>query len=323
MKLKTLVFVLSIILALYIVLDIESLGINGFVVKEKPIPKENGSIAVYFCPRDGCEQILAGEIMNSGQVMCALYDLNLEKVKTALKSKNADVLIDEDNYEGYGQEISGSGLMHNKFCIFDNKKIFTGSFNPTERDAYKNNNNLLIIESKYLSENYINEFYELKNLGKNARNINEKIIFNGFLVENYFCPDDDCEANVLKILNTAGSSVYFMTFSFTSDPIGDFLISKKDSIDIKGVFEKSQNNDWTEYSKMKDAGMDVVFDGNSANMHHKVFIIDNETVITGSYNPSNNGNKNNDENILIIHDRTIAAEFIEEFERVWKEAQNQ
>ena len=45
--------------------------------------------------------------------------------------------------------------------------------------------------------------------------------------------------------------------------------------------------------------------------------LDNETVITGSYNPTANGNQNNDENILIIHDKEIAAQYDKEFERIF------
>jgi len=52
-------------------------------------------------------------------------------------------------------------------------------------------------------------------------------------------------------------------------------------------------------------------------MHNKFSTIDNQTVITGSFNPTENAAKNNDENILIIHDRTIAGRYLDEFDRVW------
>jgi len=48
-------------------------------------------------------------------------------------------------------------------------------------------------------------------------------------------------------------------------------------------------------------------------MHHKVIIIDNQIVITGSYNFSNNAEYENDENILIIHDPKIADLFYDEY----------
>jgi phosphatidylserine/phosphatidylglycerophosphate/cardiolipin synthase-like enzyme len=56
-------------------------------------------------------------------------------------------------------------------------------------------------------------------------------------------------------------------------------------------------------------------------MHHKVFIIDRETVIFGSFNFSDSANRRNDENILIVHDPVFASFFVEEFEAVWQEAQ--
>jgi phosphatidylserine/phosphatidylglycerophosphate/cardiolipin synthase-like enzyme len=64
-------------------------------------------------------------------------------------------------------------------------------------------------------------------------------------------------------------------------------------------------------------GAELKKDNNSYSMHHKIFIIDNKTVITGSFNPSANADINNDENILIIHDKKIAKKYLEEFDYLW------
>ena len=58
---------------------------------------------------------------------------------------------------------TSSQLSHNKFCVIDDRIITTGSMNPTDNGADKNNNNLLVIYSKYLSLNYEDEFKELWN----------------------------------------------------------------------------------------------------------------------------------------------------------------
>ncbi len=107
-----------------------------------------------------------------------------------------------------------------------------------------------------------------------------------------------------------------MTFSFTHEEIADAILFK--DVDIKGIFETTQaGSKYSQYHRLKDFGLDVKKDKNKYNMHNKVFIIDNKTVITGSFNPSSNANKNNDENILIIHDKDIASNFLEEFNRIW------
>jgi phosphatidylserine/phosphatidylglycerophosphate/cardiolipin synthase-like enzyme len=53
-------------------------------------------------------------------------------------------------------------------------------------------------------------------------------------------------------------------------------------------------------------------------MHHKVIVIDEEIVITGSYNFSKNASRNNDENVLVVENRDIAAEYMKEFHRLYK-----
>ena len=114
-----------------------------------------------------------------------------------------------------------------------------------------------------------------------------------------------------------------MAFSFTSDDIAQAL---KDSANrgviVSGVFEESQyhSNTGTEYDNLRATGLDVRLDGNERNMHHKVFIVDGEVVITGSYNFSRSAEERNDENTLIIYSPELAAQYLAEFERVFAKA---
>jgi phosphatidylserine/phosphatidylglycerophosphate/cardiolipin synthase-like enzyme len=73
---------------------------------------------------------------------------------------------------------------------------------------------------------------------------------------------------------------------------------------------------------MKKAGLDVYTDGNPWVMHHKVIIIDEQTVVFGSFNFSDNANTQNDENILIIQDPVLAKAFKAEYDRVLAVAKN-
>jgi competence ComEA-like helix-hairpin-helix protein len=55
-------------------------------------------------------------------------------------------------------------------------------------------------------------------------------------------------------------------------------------------------------------------------LHHKVAIIDQKTVITGSHNWSPSANFNNDETLLIIEDPLIAKYYQREFDQLYKTA---
>lgn len=294
-------------------------GITWHAVK---VPEEQGSIEVFFCQQANCTLILQSFIQESEEPKCAFYDLKLGEVIRALENKKVGVIIDNNNDLNINTEkrIDSYGLMHNKFCVSE-KKVITGSMNPTYNGAYRNDNNLILIESKTIAKNYKDEFNEMWN-GKfkgGKKTKQTKVIINNTLIENYFCPEDNCAYEIMEELSKAEKSIYFMTFSFTHNEIGDVLVKKhEEGIKVSGIFEKRQDSKYSQKQRLEDANIAVYFDKNTGAMHHKVFIIDNKTVITGSMNPSKNGDKRNDENIIVIHDRETAEKFMREYERISK-----
>ncbi|MBT3835706.1 DUF1669 domain-containing protein [Candidatus Woesearchaeota archaeon] len=289
--------------------------------------EDQGDIKIYFCPHQECETALVNFIDSAEEELhCALFDIGLESIQDKLleKSKQIDVKIVTD--DGYLKKFNysfvrkdRSGLMHNKFCIVDGKKISTGSMNPTNNGAHKNNNNLLLIESSTLADNYEAEFQEMWDgtykKGENVLNPNVKV--GDVMFENYFCPEDHCANHIKEELQKAETSIHFMTFSFTHEGIANAMLLKHlDNVSVEGVMEARQVSKYSQFMRLDTAGIDVVKDSNKNNMHHKVFIIDGKTVVTGSFNPSKNGDSRNDENILIIRDETIASRYLAEYERL-------
>jgi len=327
-KIFFLIIIILITLFLYQKIDFTQLASSSTV---EYYVQDYGNIEVYFCPQENCEEKLVNTL-NSAQesINCAFFELRLDSVKDKLLKKekkqeiSVKVITDNLNLEDFNHSFvryDQWGLMHHKFCIIDGIKILTGSMNPTNNGAHKNNNNLLIINSKILAKNYQDEFEEMWNgtykKGKKVRN--PKIKLNEIVIENHFCPEDNCLERIKDKLKNAKNEIYFMTFSFTHPSIANILLLKNlDEVMVKGVMEARQVTKHSQFKRLNDSGIKVVKDKNKANMHHKVFIIDNETVITGSMNPSQGGNKVNDENVLIINDKDIAKLFLEEFERVYE-----
>lgn len=275
-----------------------------------PPQEYNKTIEVLFCKTDDCTAKLIQLFNTSKSINCALYSLNIPELLTLAKQKNA--LIISDANKDFIQSNNIKGLMHNKFCIFDNEIVLTGSFNPTD-NSKKAHNNIVTINSQFLILNYLEEFYEMiKGTFGSGKNVKYPFGYiNGKKIENYFCPEDDCKTHVIEKLFSANKSIYFMTYSFTDDDIGNLLLNKADKgIEVKGLFDKSQISKYSEYHKLSHLSEIIPY------LHHKVFIIDKKIVITGSYNPSKNGNENNDENILIIEDEEVAKKYLDEFKKI-------
>ncbi len=222
-----------------------------------------------------------------------------------------------------------AGLMHNKFTIIDRLEVWSGSMNYTVSSAYRSDNNLIRIRSVDLAQDYLVEFDEMfldHQFGSNspANTPFPVVNVNGTQVEVYFSPDDGTIERLIALVQNAQHEILFMAYSFTDDDLATAMIEAVISgINVAGVMDKSQalGNTGGEYVNLLENGIDVRLDGNPHSMHHKVIIIDDQIVITGSYNFSNSAKTRNDENTLVIHSPEIAALYKEEFERVWMLAQ--
>jgi phosphatidylserine/phosphatidylglycerophosphate/cardiolipin synthase-like enzyme len=274
----------------------------------------------------------------------AIYSLSLNSIRDALlhahnRGVRVRMVMESDNLDrsdpqklmDAGIPILGDrreGLMHNKFVVIDNSEVWLGSMNYTDSGGYADNNNLMRIHSVKMAEDYTKEFEEMfvdDMFGPDvvAETPNPRVTIDGTPIDVYFSPDDHVQASFLDLVDNAQKSIYFMAFSFTSDEIGDAVRARaQEGITVSGVMEDEQinSNIGTEFDPFQQAGLDVLRDGNPGQMHHKVMIIDENTVIFGSYNFTNSAETKNDENLIVVYNKEIAAQFIAEFQRVHEQA---
>lgn len=206
-----------------------------------------------------------------------------------------------------------TGLMHNKYMVFDNQAVWTGSMNFNERSMRNDDNNVNYIESTSMAANYTNDF--------EGRAAPHRVLElpGGDPAENYFSPSDRVDLAMINAVRNAQRSVRFMAFAYTHRGIEEVMRERAAAgVHVEGVLERSQvSRDDSVYMRLRaEPNTDIQLDVNPANMHHKVMIIDDETVITGSANFSRAGASINEENTLIIHSPTLAQRYQEEFARI-------
>jgi len=275
----------------------------------------------------------------------AIYDFDLEDVAGALAQAAARgvrvrMVTDTDTLTSDDPKIKKAlgvikkakipivdderpAIMHDKFVVVDGAAVWTGSWNFTDGDTYHLNNNAIRISSPELAQNYATEFEQMfieRKFGpsKLASTPNLLLSIGGVRVENYFAPRDRVADRIITRLQQARQSIHFLAFSFTSKPIGDALIERaRAGVQVAGVFETTgSQTESSQFAPLKRAKIDVLTDGNPYVMHHKVFVVDGRTVIFGSFNFTNNAERDNDENLLIVDDPGLARAFEAEFQRV-------
>jgi len=220
-----------------------------------------------------------------------------------------------------------SALMHNKFMILDSTVVWTGSWNYTINDTYRNNNNALSIRSQQAVQNYqaeFNEMFEQRRFGPRspANTPNPRFSQDGVSIQVYFSPEDKVLIPLIATLSQAQHSIRFMNFSFTDYDAAKAIIDRAAAgVAVQGIWETTgSETDASELRTMFCEGLDVRQDGNPFILHHKVFFIFDSTVVSGSFNISSNATQSNDENLIIITDPDLAAQYVTEFNRRWAEA---
>lgn len=325
--------------------------------ESSPHPSETvsnaGWYAIYFTEptspsasslRGGADAALA-EAIDSARysVDVAIYRLDLWSIRDALiraHRRGVEVRVITDSDHGDEAEIldlKAAGilvlddqrepLMHHKFVVIDGIDVWTGSMNFTVSGAYRNNNNMIRIRSSRVGRDYTHEFEEMfleKRFGalSEADTPYPVLTIDGIQVEVYFSPDDDVEDRIDEILRRAAKSIDFMVYTLTSDVLSETILARaRAGVEVRGVVEWDQaSNPGSDYERLRQAGLDVRLDSNPHNMHHKVIIIDDSIVITGSYNFSRSAEEHNDENVLILYDVKVSEDYLLEFKQIFENA---
>ena len=251
---------------------------------------------------DSLEKRLVARLTNAAaRIDAALYDLDSAPVADALiaahhRGLHVQIFTETDNIEEQIHRLREVGIsvvddqdsdsyMHHKFVVIDERYVWTGSYNTTYNGAYKNDNNVILIDSAALAYTFTREFRELfssvqvrKPSGKVAAHPKVKLS-DGTQIFAYFSPKNDTISPLLKEIQSAEKSIHFMAFSFTHDALGAAMRNRFEAgINVQGIFEKRQVNErYSEHGTMKKAGIPVILDEKGGAMHHKVIVIDGET----------------------------------------------
>ncbi len=253
--------------------------------------------------------------------------------------------------DAYGPNNSGSGLMHDKFWVFDhrldtdyaNDWVMTGSWNITDSGTYSDFQDIILIQDESLAEIYTAEIDEMWGSTGNTPDPNlsrfsalkfddtpKRVSIAGHAGQVYFGPSDNTMPVLSARIGEAEYSSHFCIYAFTRADVSNALYERFLNVpgfEVRGVFDSAQGSSPdSEYADMHGTGTypwsppaDVWLDAESGTLHHKYMILDvnkhagRPTLITGSSNWSSAATNENDENILMLEDFRVANLYYQEF----------
>jgi len=124
----------------------------------------------------------------------------------------------------------------------------------------------------------------------------------------------DPRTTVVQTIDGARKTVLVQMYALTSRQIVSALVNAKHrGVDVRAIVDRSQlredRSDTYAVGRLAAGGVPVLVDTVPGLMHNKVMIVDVKTVVTGSFNYTWSAEHRNAENLLVIHDPALAAEY--------------
>ena len=254
-----------------------------------------------------------------------VYDFSARKSYYPNTAQIARYAAEAKNDLKPGDSRMSEYLMHNKFMIFDGKKVATGSLNYSKTDFSEFNSNFIVfLESPEIASVYTDEFEQMLggkfHTDKTKRKNYQTYNVGDSTIEVYFSPQDNTITDkVLGYINNAKKYIYMPVFVITHKPLEDALLKAKErGVDVKLIVDAT--NVYATKSSvqtLRAAGVQVKVENYAGKLHSKSIIIDDEFILAGSMNFSRSGESRNDENMLIIQNPRLAVFYRDFFKYLW------
>jgi hypothetical protein len=128
----------------------------------------------------------------------------------------------------------------------------------------------------------------------------------------------DPNAAVVSAIASAHKSILVQAYEITSGPLVTALIdAHRRGVDVRTIVDYKQFTDRRNHDDafavrgLGAAGVPVLLDRPPGLMHDKVMIVDDQVVVTGSFNYTYSAEHRNVENLLVIRDPALARQYVQ------------
>lgn len=261
---------------------------------------------------------------NRGVKVRWVYDINKSSQNYYEDNEKLAQIIPTYRTDEEYENTNSSAIMHNKFFIFDNQKVWTGSANITTTDLSGFNANYsILINSKELAEIFTKEFEQMYNgnFHKYKQQFTPiEIKIGNSTVEVLFSPKNDIvNTRIIPLIRNAKEYIYLPVFFISHKGIANALVeARQRGVDIKVIHDATNSHaNNTTHKMLRNGGVKVKTENYAGKMHMKSMVIDDNISVIGSMNFTNSGNNKNDENVLVIKDTNIAKFIKNNFIYLW------
>lgn len=137
----------------------------------------------------------------------------------------------------------------------------------------------------------------------------------------FFSPGDTCREVIIRQIDNAIKRVNICVFTISDDQITNAIISshRKGTL-VRIITDNDKSLDLgSDIDRMAKEGVPVKMDATPNHMHHKFMVVDDVSLLTGSYNWTQSAARYNYENILLTKESGVVKSYLKEFSNLWNQ----
>lgn len=138
----------------------------------------------------------------------------------------------------------------------------------------------------------------------------------------YFTPPSGAGKELVQWIDQARQEVVVQAYGFTHNAIAQALL-RAHARGVKVMVlldQKSQSTNQYVIDLLQGERVPLKYDGRHAIAHNKVMVMDNNLVVTGSFNFTNSADSRNAENLLVLRSEALAARYRANWQTHWDHA---
>jgi phosphatidylserine/phosphatidylglycerophosphate/cardiolipin synthase-like enzyme len=210
--------------------------------------------------------------------------------------------------------------MHQKILVTDNNRVWIGSANMTTQSLRVHGNLVVGFFSPELASLMHDKAESMIKTGIKKEITHKDFRINEQQIEIWFLPEDrEAIYRLQKIIQAAKKSIQVAMFTWTRHDLAEDLIeAHKRGINVEVALDRNSAGGVSKKvaKLLEKEGIPLTLNSGSGLLHHKMMVVDDETLVVGSANWTLAAFEKNNDCFLVIY--PLNEEQKNTLERMWK-----
>ncbi|MGV2342163.1 MAG UNVERIFIED_CONTAM: phospholipase D-like domain-containing protein [Planctomycetaceae bacterium] len=140
----------------------------------------------------------------------------------------------------------------------------------------------------------------------------------------WFSPQQNCPGKIRELIAATRKTLDICVFTITDDRLTAAVMdAHRRGVRVRIITDNDKAADLgSDADRLRECGVRLRIDRTQYHMHHKFAIFDSQLLLNGSYNWTRGAAEQNEENFMVLNNRSLTTRYQEQFDSLWNSLQD-